>query len=173
VQHKAHAEPTAADKADPVPHLDAVDISAIVAQNQATMQGATPSNAVPPPSPAANLNQIAGTIAERILVSSAADSKGAQEIRIQLKESVLPHTEVRIHRHAGSLQVEFVTTSKDSQLFIAQRQPDIQRVLGERLKGETVNVVVQEGQQTRGGEGEGRSRQQYINPYLEDDGSGI
>jgi len=164
------SDTSSSTKEDLPQNLDAVDISAIIAQNQATAHSAAPAEVQPASPPTPNLNQLVGEIADRILVSSPADNPaGTQEIRIHLKESVLAHTEVRIHRHAGSLQIEFVTTSKDSQMYIEQRQPDIQKVLGERLKDETVNVVVQEGQQTRGGEGEGRSRQQYINPYQEDD----
>ena len=149
--------------------LDAFDIAAMAAQNHAPLQSAAPP-AEAAPAPPADLNKVIGEIADRILVSSAADNPaGMQEIRIHLKESVLPKTEVRIYRHAGSLQVEFVTNSKDSQMFIEQRQANIQKVLGDRLTDESVNVSVQDSQQTRGGQGEGRSRQQYINPEQDDD----
>ena len=149
--------------------LDAFDIASMIAQNHPPPQSAAPVEEVSP-APPADLSKIVGEIADRILVSSPADNpSGMQEIRIHLKESVLPNTEVRIYRHAGSLQVEFLTGSKNSQMFIEQRQPDIQKILGERLANETVNVSVQDSQQTRGGQGEGRSRQQYINPDLDDD----
>ncbi len=151
--------------------LDAFDIASMIAQNHAPLQSAAPVEEVSP-APPVDLSKIVGEIADRILVSSPADNpSGMQEIRIHLKESVLPNTEVRIYRHAGSLQVEFLTGSKDSQMFIEQRQPDIQKILGERLTNETVNVSVQDSQQARGGQGEGRSRQQYINPDLDDDGN--
>ncbi len=149
--------------------LDAFDIASLIAQNHAPLQSA-PTVAEAAPAPPVDLSKIVGEIADRILVSSPADNPaGMQEIRIHLKESVLPNTEVRIYRHAGSLQVEFLTGSKDSQMFIEQRQPDIQKILGERLANETVNVSVQDSQQTRGGQGEGRSRQQYVTPDLDDD----
>ncbi len=151
--------------------LDAFDIASMIAQNHAPLQSAASVEEISP-APPADLSKIVGEIADRILVSSPADNpSGMQEIRIHLKESILPNTEVRIYRHAGSLQVEFLTGSKDSQMFIEQRQPDIQKILGERLSNETVNVSVQDSQQTRGGQGEGRSRQQYINPDLDDDGN--
>ena len=149
--------------------LDAFDIASMIAQNHPPIQSAPPVEEVSP-APPADLSKIVGEIADRILVSSPADNpSGMQEIRIHLKESILPNTEVRIYRHAGSLQVQFLTGSKDSQMFIEQRQPDIQKILGERLANETVNVSVQDSQQTRSGQGEGRSRQQYINPDLDDD----
>ena len=144
--------------------LDAFDIAAMAARSNTQTQSAPPV-AETTPAPFADLSKIVNEIADRILVSSPADNPtGAQEIRIHLKESVLSDTEVRIYRHAGSLQVEFLSGSKDSQMFIAQKQPDIQKILGERLANETVNVSVQDSQQTRGGQGEGRSRQQYIDP---------
>ena len=149
--------------------LDAFDIASLIAQNQPPVQNAA-AVAKATPTPPTDLNSIVGEIADRILVSSPADNPTAtQEIRIHLKESVLPNTEVRIYRHAGRLQVEFVTASKDSQMFIEQRQSDIQKVLGERLTNETVNVSVQDSRQTRGGEEQGRSRQQYVYPDQEDD----
>ena len=151
--------------------LDSFDIASMIARTHAPPQSASPTIEAAP-TPPADLGKIVGEIANRILVSSPSDNPaGTQEIRIQLKESVLPNTEVRIYRHAGSLQVEFLTGSKDSQMFIEQRQPDIQKVLGERLSNETVNVSVQNSQQTQGGQGEGRSRQQYINPDLDNDGN--
>ena len=165
------------DKQDPTDKeglpqsLDAFDIASMIARTHAPPQSVSPT-AEAAPAPPADLGKIVGEIANRILVSSPSDNPaGMQEIRIQLKDSVLPNTEVRIYRHAGSLQVEFLTGSKDSQMFIEQRQPDIQKVLGERLSNETVNVSVQDSQQTRGGQGEGRSRQQYINPDLDNDGN--
>ena len=160
-----------ADKEGLPQSLDAFDIASMIARTHAPLQSASPT-AEAAPAPPADLGKIVGEIANRILVSSPSDNPaGTQEIRIQLKESVLPNTEVRIYRHAGSLQVEFLTGSKDSQMFIEQRQPDIQKILGERLSNETVNVSVQDSQQTRGGQGDGRSRQQYINPNLDDDGN--
>ena len=147
--------------------LDAFDIASMVARSHSSIQSGQPV-AEAAPAPPADLNKVVGEIADRILVSSAADNPaGTQEIRIHLKEDVLSNTEVRIYRHAGSLQVEFLTGSKDSQMFIEQKQSDIQKTLGERLSNENVNVSVQS-QQTRGGQGEGRSRQQYIAPDADD-----
>ena len=148
--------------------LDAFDIASMIARNQAPAQSPTAPTEVAP-APTADLSQVVGEIADRILVSSAADNpNGVQEIRIHLKESVLPDTEVRIYRHGGSLQVEFMAASKDSEMFIAQRQPEIQKTLGERLSDETVTVSVQDSRQTQSGQEQGRSRQQYIRPDQDD-----
>ena len=168
-KQSAHSKQESSGNKDLPQSLDAFDIASMIAQSQAPLQSTAPIEKAAP-TPPADLNKIVGEIAERILVSSPADNpSGVQEIRIHLKESVLPNTEVRIYRNAGSLQIEFVTNSKDSQMFIEQRQPDIQKVLSERLTDETVTVSVQDGQQTRGGQGEGRSRQQYIHPDQDDD----
>ena len=151
------------------PQLDAFDIAAMIAKSQTPLPSATPAPQAAPSQPS-DLNKMVGEIADRILVSTPADNPtGVQEIRIHLKESVLSKTEVRIYRHGGSLQVEFMTTSQDSRMFIEQRQADIQKVLGQRLSGETVLVSVQDDHSTRGGQEQGRSRQQYINPNQDDD----
>ena len=168
-KQSTHSKQEPSSNKDLPQSLDAFDIASMIAQSQAPLQSTAPIEKAAP-TPPTDLNKIVGEIAERILVSSPADNpSGVQEIRIHLKESVLPNTEVRIYRNAGSLQIEFVTNSKDSQMFIEQRQPDIQKVLSERLTDETVTVSVQDGQQTRGGQGEGRSRQQYIHPDQDDD----
>ena len=157
------------DRENLPPQLDAFDIAAMIAKSQAPLPSATPAPQATPSQPS-DLNKMVGEIAERILVSTPADNpSGVQEIRIHLKESVLSKTEVRIYRHGGSLQVEFMTTSQDSRMLIEQRQADIQKVLGQRLSGETVLVSVQDDHSTRGGQEQGRSRQQYINPNQDDD----
>ena len=157
------------DDKDGMPQsLDAFDIAAMAAKGQPSPSGTVATQTAQPA--AADVNQIVGEIADRILVSTPADNPaGGQEICIHLKESVLPNTEVRIYRHAGSLQIEFMTASKDSQMFIEQRQSDIQKVLDKRLAGERVQVSVQDSRQTRGGQEEGRSRQQYVYPDQDDD----
>ncbi|MBC6413687.1 MAG: hypothetical protein GDA45_01965 [Chromatiales bacterium] len=159
----------AAGKDDLPQSLDTFDIAAIVAKSQPLQQDIAPTvqNTQPPP---ADINNVASEIANRILVSTPDNNPaGGQEIRIQLKESVLPNTEVRIYRHAGRLQVEFITSSQDSQMLIQQKQSDIQKLLGERLTSENVQVSVQDSRQTRGGQGEGRSRQQYVYPSQDDE----
>lgn len=150
--------------------LDSAEIAALVAKDQARGggSGALSSAQVQSTSPP-NTDHIVQEVANRILVSSPEDAAGHQEVRIQLKASILPGTEVRVFRDAGSLQVQFVTSVQDSQLFVTQRQTEIQSALSHRLAGETVRVSVEGSRQTHGGQGEGRSRQQYIRLDEEDD----
>lgn len=164
--------------------LDSADIAALAVKNQTRIDSDAPPEPIQS-GPTPDVDRIAEEVANRILVSAPADM-GHKEVRIQLKNSVLPSTEVRIFRDGGSLQVEFLTSVKDSQLFIAQRQDEIQTALGQRLDGESVNVsiqdsqlhqgksvhaTVQDSQQQTSQQGEhqgGRSRGQYIRPDEED-----
>lgn len=87
------------------------------------------------------LRDIAAEVAERLLVSDG-PVDGRSEVRILLKDSVLPGTEIRISREAGSIQIAFVTFSADSARFLAEQQAALQQALQERMPRETVHVSV-------------------------------
>jgi type III secretion system needle length determinant len=103
------------------------------------------------------ISDVATQIADRILVSDAS-LDGKQEVRIQLKESVLPGTEVRISKEGGAIRVELATVNADSYRFLAEQQTGLQDHLKSRL-GENVQVQVTTAE-TRGDTQDGRSRQQ-------------
>ncbi|MCH2204078.1 MAG: hypothetical protein MK102_19105 [Fuerstiella sp.] len=103
------------------------------------------------------VNDISSQIAGRILVSDSGKS-GEQEVRIQIKESVLPGTEVRISREAGEVKIQFVTTSDASLSLLVANTADLQHRLQDRLRGEQISVDIQNsaGEQP---DQQGRSRQ--------------
>lgn len=103
------------------------------------------------------ISDVATQIADRILVSDPS-LDGKQEVRIQLKESVLPGTEVRISKEGGSIRVELTTVNADSYRFLAEQQTGLQDHLKTRL-GENVQVQVTTAE-TQGDTQDGRSRQQ-------------
>jgi type III secretion system needle length determinant len=108
-------------------------------------------------SPPPEVSEIARNVAERILVAEPSLT-GKQEVRITLKESVLPETEIRISKEAGKLSIDFFTTSDHSYRIISQEKAGLQQVLAERL-GPKVKIEV--GVSDTGREhNQGRSRQQ-------------
>lgn len=105
----------------------------------------------------ASLDQIVQQVADRLLI--APPGSGATEVRIQLKENVLPGVEIRIVQQGGQLQVQLVADSLRTQQLLAAHQDDLQRQLGAKLGEQPVVVSVElesGGQPDR----DGRSRNQ-------------
>jgi len=103
-----------------------------------------------------SVSDISREIADRILVSDP-ELSGRQEVRIMLKESVLPGTEIRIRKEGDSVQIQLVTTSNDTFILLSDRKDQLQGHLHSRL-GERVSVGL-EFNETGAGQGDGRSRQ--------------
>ncbi len=103
------------------------------------------------------LDNIVQQVADRILVSPP--GAGGQEVRIMIKDSILPGAEVRITQHAGQLQISLVTDSARSHELLTQHQAALQERLTEKLGKDAVVVNVKmdsQGQPDR----DGRSRNQ-------------
>ena len=120
--------------------------------------------------PASRAAELAGQVADRILVSVPEPGTGG-EVRISLKESVLDGSDVRIVRQGGELRIVFLPQTEAAGRFLSDNGALFQQALGERLQDERVRVEVElpgpgaAGQQ----DNEGRSRQRYVSP---DDPSG-
>ncbi len=105
-------------------------------------------------------------LADQIQVSAKGAINGA-EVRITLKDNILPGTEIRIQRHGGELTVTLNTTSAEANNFLAQHEASLQKTLAERFSNEKVQVNIN----MSGGdnsENDGRSREEYI-PEQEQD----
>jgi hypothetical protein len=76
-------------------------------------------------------------LVDRILVS-AADAKGNAEVRLSLREDVLPGTEIRIQRQPdGGVTVQFVTNDVRAEQMLGSRQlNDLQNTLAQSLNVE-------------------------------------
>ena len=105
--------------------------------------------------PTQSLDGIVQQVADKVLVS---DVSGGREVRIFLKDSVLPGTEVRITQNAGKMQVQFVTDSSKSQDILAQNQAALQQRLSEKLNTHDVVVSVEMESQGHGDQPHGESR---------------
>jgi hypothetical protein len=101
-------------------------------------------------------------LVDRILVS-AADAKGNAEVRITLREEVLPGTEIRIQRQPdGGVTVQFVTNDVRAEQMLGSRQlTDLQNTLAQSLGAEVrVSTIRTDGSMsadagTSGGQQEG------------------
>lgn len=105
----------------------------------------------------AEVGRLMDQIAERVLVS--ATSGADQEVRIQLKDTILPGTEIRLTQADGGLQVTMVTESPQAYELLNRHAEALQSRLEQRLDGRPVTVQVSTGAQS-GADHQGRSRQQ-------------
>jgi len=99
-------------------------------------------------------------VADRILVSDVAFS-GEQEVRVTIKESILPGTEVRIAHEDGRLVVRLVTQSDQSHRILTQQQDALQNYLRDRLENRDITVDLSM-ETDSGSQGRSRNRQ---DPY--------
>ena len=102
----------------------------------------------------ADMNAIVHQVAEDVMVSEI-DSR---EVRISIKDSILPETEVRLVQDGGRMQVRFVTTSSDSLEKITQHQNSLQTALNERIPGRGFVVSVEMDSTTFSDHRDGQSR---------------
>lgn len=79
-----------------------------------------------------HLDRIAEQLAQRVLVSERSTS-GASEVRIQLRESVLQGTEIRLTRQQGELKIQFHVPNADLARQLGGQTDGIQQMLSARL----------------------------------------
>ena len=101
------------------------------------------------------MNKIAQEIADRILVSGVSRG-GAEEVRIQINDAILPGTEIRIYKEGEQIRVEIITTSEESLNFLSSIRANLQDEFKDRVSN-SVNVEIKK---SESGNGNGRSRQQ-------------
>lgn len=108
---------------------------------------------------AAEVDAALKTMADQIMVSARDAVRGA-EVRITLKNDVLPGTELRVHRHEGQLTVTINTFSAESGNFMAQHEASLQKMLSERFTNERIQVNIE--LDNNQSESEGGSRNEYL-----------
>jgi type III secretion system needle length determinant len=120
-------------------------------------QGAEASMEARPVDGSFSISDVTRAIADKLLVSESSLS-GKEEIRIVLKETVLPATEVRISKEGGRLGVELITASEDAFRMLSSEKINLEQRLMDRLN-DSVSVQVRFNE-TDQGDNQGRSRQQ-------------
>ncbi|MDR2726130.1 MAG: hypothetical protein LBC90_08795, partial [Candidatus Adiutrix sp.] len=78
-------------------------------------------------------------IADRLLVSEPGSAD--KEIRILIKESLLPGAEIRLTLKDGAVGVNFICQNEQSALFLERHKAELEQRLGNRL-GEAPEVLV-------------------------------
>ena len=111
-----------------------------------------------------NLSEMVEKLADQLMVSQDI-TPGLGEIRMSLKDKLLPDTEIRIIRSRDQLEIRLVTGSESSRALLVEHRANLQTHLSERLD-ESVKVNLQFRGSDRE-ENQGRSRQRYI--YEEED----
>ena len=112
------------------------------------------------------VNEVINKLVDRIHVS-AKDSVNGSEIRITMKENILPGTEIRIQRMGGELTVTMNTTNSDTHNFLAVNESSLAKSLNERFGDKVqVNINLSSGDQPD----DGRSREQYQGEQDDDEG---
>lgn len=107
-------------------------------------------------------------IVDRIQVLAAGDVK---TVNIKLNKSILPGTEIRFHREADGIKIEFVTSSADSLNFLSKGEQALMASLNKKF-GDNVSVSIQLQQSDNSDQsGDRRSRNQYTGeePSEDDD----
>lgn len=99
-------------------------------------------------------------MADQIQVSAKGAINGA-EIKIAIKDNILPATEVRIHRHGGELTITMSTGSSDTHNFLAQHVASLQKQLDERFSSESVQINLDMAGDMND-QGDGGSRNEYV-----------
>lgn len=104
-----------------------------------------------PEVPRPSLNELADRIAKHIMTSAPGEAK--PEVRIQLKESVMPQTQLQLVREDGYLTVRVVTASGETHGMLREQLQGLRHQLETRL-GEHVEMELR----FQGEDGEGRSK---------------
>ncbi|MDR0351197.1 MAG: hypothetical protein LBH49_00925, partial [Puniceicoccales bacterium] len=104
--------------------------------------------------------KISSEIANRILISNAAlDAK--QEVRVQLKNDILPGTEIFIAKDGPKLNVQFNVAVSESAFFLMGRQGELRQHLIDNLKEITfVEINIKDDSQPNDTRKDGRSKNQ-------------
>ncbi len=123
----------------------------------AILQGMRPVGESQPAASAPHLD-VFREVADRILVSDAALS-GEQEVRVTIKDSILPGTELRVGQEGGQLVVRLITESDQSFRLLTQHQDTLQTYLRDRLDNSGITVDLSMESDTQG---RSRNRQEFF-----------
>ncbi|KEQ19781.1 type III secretion HpaP family protein [Endozoicomonas numazuensis] len=111
------------------------------------------------------INEVINKLVDKIMVSSKDAIEGA-EVRITLKDNILPGTEIRIQRVSGELQVTMNTSSADSHNFLVANEASLMKSLEKLGEKVQVNINMSGG---GGDQNDGRSQQEYVGEEEQED----
>lgn len=147
------------------PEQETPNLGHVILQSLDTQSSASAANAVAAVNQPAHLERVEQfsalitEMADRVLVTDPLHGQ-TQEVRIQLAESVMPGTEVRVWREeGGQLRVDFDTTSGYWARVLNEASPLLAQRLNERLN--LPDAVLVNVQQQGGQPEDGRSRNRH------------
>ncbi|MDR2721153.1 MAG: hypothetical protein LBB15_02590 [Puniceicoccales bacterium] len=113
-----------------------------------------------------SIRSIGTEIAEKILASAAA-LNAKQEVRIMLKNSILPNTEIVLSKDGKMLSVNFFTSASESASLLSSKQAELRLHLLNTLHDvNDVDVnIYQEASTESEDSHDGRSRGEYVGDY--------
>ena len=147
--------------ADPSPSMEVSNTPAPAESRESARSNGAEAPRIPVARSAGFAPQVPEVV-DRILVSIP-NSVGGDEVRIQLKPSILDGSEIRIFRDAGEINIVFIPKSEASREFLTGQEARFQSILAERLNDDRIRVEVEPVNRGRtfAEDNEGRSRQQH------------
>lgn len=102
-----------------------------------------------------DLSELCEKIATKISISGPA-LNNKEEVRLLLRNDILPQTEIRVSLDAGSIRINFLSGAQDSYNWLINHQESCANYLNNRL-AQPISIDVQ--RQTNDNLADGRSRQ--------------
>jgi len=112
------------------------------------------------------LSSLCQKLADRILVEKeAVEARG--EVRIRLKDEVLPSTEIRILRAKGRLLVELYVGADVSRQFFQDNGANLQRYLKKHIDSDVDVMLVASEKEKEENEGRSRNRRDILEEWID------
>jgi type III secretion system needle length determinant len=114
-----------------------------------------------------DLNALLEKLADKIHTTaiSSKSNLSSSEVRISLKNDILPNTEIQIQRTKSELIISFNTNAEQSKALLINNENSLQKILSEKFSGDKVQVNINLSQE----QNQGRSRNQYFSEEQLDD----
>ena len=127
------------------------------------LQGADKSNALAELQKSSRAQEVAEKLQQLVdkIYVSGKDAVNGAEVRLSIKDSILPGTEIRINRNEGAVSVMLNTTSAESHNLLAQHKASLEKMLADKFTNEIVKVDLHMADNNHD-ENDGRSRNEYV-----------
>ncbi len=118
------------------------------------------------------LGDLAQKLAGRILVAAEAGDSTSREVRIRLKDSVLPGTEIVLRRKRGGVEIRFQASDTDALRLLNTHLDDLRQALDARLGDRmpvSLSVSTTDAGEGRPEDGRSRNRREFDEEWDSDD----
>jgi len=118
------------------------------------------------------LGDLAQKLAGRILVAAEAGDSASREVRIRLKDSVLPGTEIVLRRKRGGVEIRFQASDTDTLRLLNTHLDDLRQALDARMGDRmpvSLSVSTTDAGEGRPEDGRSRNRREFDEEWDSDD----